>query len=38
MIDFAERVPYKYVVDLLNLCKKLDIRDIRLAEPAPTEE
>ncbi|MFQ5655484.1 MAG: ExbD/TolR family protein, partial [Planctomycetota bacterium] len=27
IIDFAEDVPWKYVVDVLNICRQLDIED-----------
>lgn len=33
VIEFEERVPYKYVVDLLDTCAKVDIEDIGFAVP-----
>lgn len=33
VIDFGEKVPYKYVIDLLNACAKVDIQDIGFAAP-----
>lgn len=34
IIDFAEDVPWKYVVDVLNLCHRSEITDISFAAPA----
>ena len=33
VIDFAEKVPYKYVIDVLNICAKLEIENIAFAQP-----
>lgn len=33
IIDFREDVPWKYVVDVLNICHKVQIEDISFAAP-----
>ncbi|MEM7264180.1 MAG: biopolymer transporter ExbD [Planctomycetota bacterium] len=34
IIDFGEDVPWKYVVDVLNICHRIEITDISFAAPA----
>ena len=33
VIDFAENVPYKYVIDVLNICARERIENIAFAQP-----
>ena len=33
IIDFHENVPSRYVVDIVNICKRLEIDDIAFAAP-----
>ncbi|MAW76683.1 MAG: hypothetical protein CMJ95_04745 [Planctomycetes bacterium] len=33
VIDFAENVPYKYVIDVLNIVYKLDLEKVAFAQP-----
>ncbi|MEC9475936.1 MAG: biopolymer transporter ExbD [Planctomycetota bacterium] len=33
VIDFAENVPYKYVIDVLNIVYKLELDQVRFAMP-----
>ena len=33
IIDFASDVPWKYVVQVLNICRRLDIADVAFAAP-----
>ena len=33
VIDFAENVPYKYVIDVLNIVYKLELDNIAFAQP-----
>ncbi len=33
VIDFAENVPYKYVIDVLNIVYKLELENIAFAQP-----
>ncbi len=33
IIDFAEDVPWKYVVQVLNICRRLEIQDVAIAAP-----
>lgn len=33
VIDFAKEVPYKYVIDVLNICARQEIVNIAFAQP-----
>lgn len=38
VIDFSADTPVKYVVDVIDVCSRLQVKDLALVEPEPSSE